>query len=420
MTSFHPHLSAAEVHSHLRRSLEELRQAERNAVLWFAEVWQRKLYRDLGYGSVQQYAALALGFSRSKTCQFLRLARSLESLPVLRESLERGEVSWTKAREVVKVATPKTEAAWVETARQTGRRELETRVAVARGKAKAARTGNRAQVALAIAGDGDGGEPRGGRRSPEEVPADVHIRFSPEQYAHYEALLEKLRKMGVSGSREELLLAGLQTLAACTPARTDGGVPGKVDRPKAGPARPQDRPAGRGGTARMGRAAGPHPEDPTPTAGRSGRSAPSTRVHTAPNPEGPTPSTRVNRVPLYQVHIHLCERCTQGEAITSRGPKLLAPEALRAILCDTRVHKPGERNRATIPPSVRRAVLTRDRHRCRGAGCGSARFLSVHHRVPRAAGGTNDPDNLITLCGSCHRAVHAHDHAGEVPLRAAG
>jgi hypothetical protein len=120
----------------------------------------------------------------------------------------------------------------------------------------------------------------------------------------------------------------------------------------------------------------------------------------------------VHSAPLYQVVVRLCPRCEQGEAVTSRGPKPLAPAALRAILCDTRVHRPGQRNRATIAPSVRRAVLERDRHRCRGAGCGSARFLSVHHKVPRAAGGVNDPANLITLCGSCHRAVHRHERAG--------
>jgi len=404
MAVFRPHLSADEVHSSLRQSLAELRQAERNAVLWFAEIWTRKLYRDLGYGSMQQYAALGLGFSRSKTAQFLRLVRALEVLPVLRASLEKGEVSWTKAREVVKVATPRTEAAWVQEARGSSRRQLEQRVPVARGRAKAARTGDRQQVALAVEGvQEEPGDALAGR-APAEVPVDLHARFSPEQYARYEALMEMLRKRGETGSREELFLAGLETLAA-------GG-----DRVSP----PQDRPGDRGGTTGMGREAGPHPEDPTPAPSRSGTDGTC--------PSGPraahavdksTMSTRVHSAPLYQVVVQVCERCGQGEAVTSRGPKPLAPEALRAILCDTRVHRPGQRNRATIPPSVRRAVLARDQHRCRGAGCHSARFLSVHHKVPRADGGTNDPDNLITLCGNCHRAVHRHDRRRETDTRAA-
>jgi 5-methylcytosine-specific restriction endonuclease McrA len=91
---------------------------------------------------------------------------------------------------------------------------------------------------------------------------------------------------------------------------------------------------------------------------------------------------------------------------------------LEAALCDARVHRTGEKNRATIPPSVRREVLARDGHRCRTAGCGSARFLDVHHVGPRVDGGTNDPDNLITLCAACHRMIHDRVDGGAAwPVR---
>jgi HNH endonuclease/RuvA, C-terminal domain len=33
-------------------------------------------------------------------------------------------------------------------------------------------------------------------------------------------------------------------------------------------------------------------------------------------------------------------------------------------------------------------------------------FVDVHHVVPRSEGGRNEPTNLVTLCGSHHRAVH--------------
>jgi hypothetical protein len=33
-------------------------------------------------------------------------------------------------------------------------------------------------------------------------------------------------------------------------------------------------------------------------------------------------------------------------------------------------------------------------------------FVDVHHIVPRAEGGRNDPDNLLTICGGHHRATH--------------
>ena len=31
----------------------------------------------------------------------------------------------------------------------------------------------------------------------------------------------------------------------------------------------------------------------------------------------------------------------------------------------------------------------------------------VHHIIPLAEGGTHDPDNLISLCKSCHSRIHA-------------
>jgi len=76
------------------------------------------------------------------------------------------------------------------------------------------------------------------------------------------------------------------------------------------------------------------------------------------------------------------------------------------IRCDAAICKTGGRNTATIPPRVRREVLARDKHRCGAPGCGRTRFLEVHHIKPRNQGGTNHPENLMTLCASCHRLWH--------------
>jgi 5-methylcytosine-specific restriction endonuclease McrA len=45
------------------------------------------------------------------------------------------------------------------------------------------------------------------------------------------------------------------------------------------------------------------------------------------------------------------------------------------------------------------------------ANCGveaDGRELDVHHIIPVSAGGTNHPDNLITLCISCHRKAEEY------------
>ncbi len=66
-------------------------------------------------------------------------------------------------------------------------------------------------------------------------------------------------------------------------------------------------------------------------------------------------------------------------------------------------------------PSVREAVLARDKHRCRGDDCAETAAtaeLHVHHLLPRKHGGRDDPANLITLCDSCHAARHPNVQIG--------
>ncbi|MDD3581784.1 MAG: RNA-guided endonuclease IscB [Desulfobacca sp.] len=63
--------------------------------------------------------------------------------------------------------------------------------------------------------------------------------------------------------------------------------------------------------------------------------------------------------------------------------------------------------------NVREYVLYRDGHRCRHCkGKSKDPVLNVHHIVSRQIGGDR-PDNLITLCETCHKK----HHAGELKLK---
>lgn len=58
---------------------------------------------------------------------------------------------------------------------------------------------------------------------------------------------------------------------------------------------------------------------------------------------------------------------------------------------------------------IRSRVLRRDGFRC--VECGGdlkADGAHVHHVLPRAAGGSDEPANLVSLCPMCHAAVHPH------------
>ena len=55
--------------------------------------------------------------------------------------------------------------------------------------------------------------------------------------------------------------------------------------------------------------------------------------------------------------------------------------------------------------SRKEAVMNRDFYTCQICGAKNTR-LEVHHIVYRSKGGTDDEDNLITLCESCHKKIH--------------
>lgn len=67
--------------------------------------------------------------------------------------------------------------------------------------------------------------------------------------------------------------------------------------------------------------------------------------------------------------------------------------------------------RIPLTAEQKHAVFLRDQGRCThvdicGKRCNEDRWIDVHHIVPVKSGGTNDPDNLTTLCWSHHDLVH--------------
>ena len=70
-----------------------------------------------------------------------------------------------------------------------------------------------------------------------------------------------------------------------------------------------------------------------------------------------------------------------------------------------------------ISELTRREVMRRDAWSCRWRGCGwpegfppsDVRFLEAHHVEHHASGGSNDADNLVTLCNLHHDEAHRTD-----------
>lgn len=67
-----------------------------------------------------------------------------------------------------------------------------------------------------------------------------------------------------------------------------------------------------------------------------------------------------------------------------------------------------------IPENTRTFVLQRDNNECQI--CKNKENLHIHHIKKRVEGGNHNPDNLITLCSSCHR----HIEVGDIELATIG
>ena len=331
--SFESGRSAAKVHHSLRRSLKAMEAARQCAVLWFAEVMRRRLYEELGYSSINQYASKGLGFSRTRTGDFIRLAQRLDKLPAVREAMASGDLGYTKAREIVGVATPETQDAWLEAARKP-RRELVDEIT--RVKRAAAVDPGQAELLP--------GSPT--VVDPKELPVRFQVDLSPEQEARRAALVERLHKLGATTNDKAELM--LEALSALVEAR-----------------------------------------EKTPRGALGGR-------------------------PGVQIHVH--EKEGRLTVRTRVGERELDRADAERMKCDAIVCTKGGRNKATIPPRIRREVLARDGHRCRAPGCSRTHFLEVHHVVPRSSGGTNHPGNLVVLCSGCHRLWHTKGLKGDPVL----
>lgn len=55
--------------------------------------------------------------------------------------------------------------------------------------------------------------------------------------------------------------------------------------------------------------------------------------------------------------------------------------------------------------SVREIVYERDKYTCQKCGKTGCE-LTVHHKRPKARGGKNTEDNLVTWCKKCHQRFH--------------
>ncbi|MEZ4301804.1 MAG: hypothetical protein R3B70_43115 [Polyangiaceae bacterium] len=101
-----------------------------------------------GYADVYHAARCLFGLGAHTVRERIRVGRALRSLPRIEEAFLSGELSYSRTREVTRVATAENESGWILLGRELSIRTLERRVAEAAGKSPKARTADATHVHL--------------------------------------------------------------------------------------------------------------------------------------------------------------------------------------------------------------------------------------------------------------------------------
>jgi hypothetical protein len=97
-------------------------------------IGRSQTYLEFGCSSAIHYAVSQLGLSAQNARATLRVVRQLEDLPLLTLAAEEGWLSWSKLREVARVATPESEPYWLEMCKQFNYHDLERLVSCSAGR----------------------------------------------------------------------------------------------------------------------------------------------------------------------------------------------------------------------------------------------------------------------------------------------
>ena len=364
------------LHRTLRRIVKARGALDAQEAAALREAQQLHLWRRYGYSSLLEYMELEMGYTPRAAMERLRVAQAIEELPQIAEALTQGDLSFSGARELTRVATPETEQQWLEAAADKNVREVEELVS---GRTRGQRPTDPADPKLkkrVLRYDVNAETVAIVQQAKQLLERECGERFDDNQ------LMRAFARMVIDGTHApERTKAPYQIAVticeACKRGWQDGG----------------------GLTVEM-----------TPPAVEAARCDAqyigSLEPAAASSANRPVAADLDEMAPCESESVE--SRRGEGEvdhADSSSGER----EARRADVGpnESELGRKAARAKQAIPPALRRKVMRRDHGRCRVPGCRSARNLDQHHIVPRAEGGANTEENVLTLCESHHLALHA-------------
>ncbi|HEU4600419.1 MAG TPA: DUF222 domain-containing protein, partial [Steroidobacteraceae bacterium] len=337
-----------------------LNAANHRWLMLIAEFDRRNGWSDWGTQSCAHWLNWKCGIDIGAAREKVRVAHALQSLPKISAAMARGELSYSKARAMTRVATPATEDYLLMIARHGTAQHVEETVRHFRNALDAEELAKEArqqkQRALTYSYD-DCGSLILKARLPAEIGAVVIKAL--------DAAMESVQPNEEDVAAEEIRLSDKERVKK---------VPRRVQRADA-----------------------------------IGVLAESFLQNGAAELSGGDKHQIVVHVSAETLNDRSAGRCELEE-----GPGISA-ETCRRHACDcSLVHITEDENGTpldigrktrTIPPSIRRALNSRDKG-CRFPGCCNKKFVDGHHIKHWANGGETRLSNLVSLCRFHHRLVH--------------
>ncbi len=95
-----------------------------------SDFFRSSAWKELGYATDKQYCQERLGMSRCAVWNRITLARRCQKLPVLAEAVSSMEIGFEAAKEIARIATPRTVEAWIARAKERTFKHLREEVRV--------------------------------------------------------------------------------------------------------------------------------------------------------------------------------------------------------------------------------------------------------------------------------------------------
>src|SRR5262249_22047691 len=117
--------NAERIDRELRAIAKERAAIDAREARCLQEAEREQIWRLFGYGSMVDYMGGVVGPTPRVALERLRVARALAGLPQIAAALEGGQLPFTAARELTRVATPETEKSWLQSSIGSNVRDVE-------------------------------------------------------------------------------------------------------------------------------------------------------------------------------------------------------------------------------------------------------------------------------------------------------